>query len=172
MYISGERICRDMRARFPGASLLLISSLAGAVDADLVLSAGLTSRRLRGAATRLLSADSGDSICCGPFVLNRTTRILRAHGKRAQLSPKLAGLIALLMSHPNQTLPRATIMQEVWKTQYLGDTRTLNVHIRRARQFLETDPQNPVYLKTVRGQGYRLEIKRKAENRRTAPVSN
>ncbi|MCY3866130.1 MAG: helix-turn-helix domain-containing protein, partial [Chloroflexi bacterium] len=40
----------------------------------------------------------------------------------------------------------------------LGDTRTLYVHIRRAREVLERDPENPVYLKTVRGQGYRLEI--------------
>ena len=79
-------------------------------------------------------------------------------GRRIPLNPKLAGLLELLMSKPNQTLPRTQIMQEVWSTTYLGDVRTLYVHIRRARDVLEPDRKNPVYLKTVRGQGYRLEI--------------
>lgn len=161
MYISGERICRDMRARFPDAALVLISKAPHAEDghADhIIQSAGLTARQLNRALSRILSAETLDAIHCGPFTLNRTTRTLLAHGRRAQLNPKLAGLIELLMSRPNETLPRASIMQAVWKTEYLGDTRTLNVHIRHARQVMETDPQNPVYLKTVRGQGYRLEI--------------
>lgn len=161
MYISGERICRDMRARFPESAQILISGSRQADSvsaADIVLAADVTARQLKGAVSRLLSANPQDSICCGPFRLNRTTRILNSHGRRMLLSPKLAGLIALLMSCPNQTLPQAHIMREVWKTAYLGDTRTLYVHIRRAREVLERDPENPVYLKTVRGQGYRLEI--------------
>ena len=164
MYISGERISRDMKARFPDSTQILISGSLQAESisgADVILDAAATARQLNGAVSRLLSADPLDSINCGPFFLNRTTRILTAHGRHIPLNPKLAGLIELLMSYPNQTLPRAYIMQEVWKTAYLGDTRTLNVHIRRAREVLEQDPRRPVYLKTVRGQGYRLEI---AEN--------
>ncbi len=171
MYISGERICRDMRARFPDASMLLISDSAQA-EADLILSADLTSRRLMGAVKRLLSADRQAIIRCGPFVLNRISRILFAHGRHVPLNPKLAALIELFLSHPNETLPRASIMQEVWQTHYLGDTRTLNVHIRRARKLLEKDPQQPVYLKTVRGQGYRLEIDSQSKSGPTAPASN
>lgn len=166
MYISGERISRDMKARFPDAAQILISGARqadGAARADIILNADATARQLHGAVSRLLSADPKDSICCGPFRLNRTTRILHAHGRPIPLNPKLADLIELLMSCPNQTLPRARIMQEVWNTAYLGDTRTLYVHIRRAREIMEGDPANPVYLKTVRGQGYRLEIKGKEE---------
>ncbi len=99
-----------------------------------------------------------DAICCGPFVLNRTTRILQAHGQEVQLQPKLAELIELFMTYPNQVLARETIMQQVWNTNYMGDTGTLNVHIRYARNVLEEDNQKPVYLKTVRGVGYRLEV--------------
>lgn len=166
MYISGERISRDMKARFPDAMQILISGSLQAdskTEADVILDADVTARQLNGAVSRLLSADPQDSIRCGPFRLNRTTRILHSHGRPIPLNPKLAGLIGLLMSCPNQTLPRAQIMQEVWNTAYLGDTRTLYVHIRRAREILERDPENPVYLKTARGQGYRLEIAEKEE---------
>lgn len=161
MYVSGERICRDMKSRFPESTLLLISASAqadNAADADVALSVPLTARTLAAAVSRLLAADPNDVIRCGPFTLNRTTRILQAHGKSAPLNPKLAGLIELFLSRPNKTLARADIMREVWKTAYLDDTRTLNVHIRYARKLLETNPQKPIYLKTVRGIGYRLEI--------------
>lgn len=161
MYVSGERICRDMKARFPDATVLLISASANAdcaANADVTLSAPLTARTLTAAVSRLLFADPNDIIHCGPFTLNRTARILQAHGKHAPLSPKLASLIELFLSRPNETLTRADIMREVWKTAYLDDTRTLSVHIRHARKLLETNPQEPAFLKTVRGIGYRLEI--------------
>lgn len=161
MYVSGQRICRDVKSRFPDSTLMLISpsaQVARAADADIVLGAPLTARTLAAAVSRLLAADPNDVISCGPFALNRTARILQAHGRHAPLSPKLAGLIELFMSRPNETLPRADIMRQVWKTAYLDDTRTLYVHIRQARKILETNPQKPAYLKTVRGIGYRLEI--------------
>ena len=160
MYISGERICRDMKRRFPESTLMLISTSAqadSAADADIVLNAPLTARALTAAVSRLL-AEPHEVIRCGPFTLNRTARILQAHGRHAPLSPKLAGLIELFMSRPNETLTRADIMRQVWKTAYLDDTRTLNVHIRQARKLLETNPKKPAYLKTVRGIGYRLEV--------------
>ena len=161
MYISGIRVCRDLKARFPESTLLLISASANAnsaTAADIALSAPITARALTAAVSRLLAADPHDVIRCGPFTLNRTARVLQAHGKSAPLSPKLAGLIDLFMSRPNETLPRGDIMRLVWKTAYLDDTRTLDVHIRHARMRLEIDPKKPTYLKTVRGKGYRLEV--------------
>ena len=161
MYISGERVCRDLKARFPRTALILLRKPGNAEDAssaDLILSDPVTARQLSAAVSRLLSADPRDIIRCGPFELNRTTRTLLAHGARSQLSPKLAGLIELFMLHPNETLPRVDIMRRVWKTAYLGDTRTLTVHIRHARALLELAPKRPRYLKTLRGLGYRLEI--------------
>ncbi|MYE26032.1 MAG: response regulator transcription factor [Chloroflexi bacterium] len=161
MYVSGERICRDVKARFPDSTLLLISAsanAASAASADITLRAPLTARALTTAVSRLLTADPNDVIRCGPFTLNRRARFLQAHGRQAPLSPKLAGLIELFMSRPNETLTRADIMRHVWKTAYLDDTRTLNVHIRHARKLLETDPRKPAYLRTVRGIGYRFEV--------------
>ena len=62
------------------------------------------------------------------------------------------------MQHPDQTLNRKTLMAQVWETDYLGDTRTLDVHVRWIRKAIESDPGKPRYLKTVRGIGYRLQV--------------
>jgi DNA-binding response OmpR family regulator len=71
-------------------------------------------------------------------------------------SPKEARLLATLMQRPGQVVSRAQLMKEVWQTDYLGDTRTLDVHICLLRQKLEQDPANPRLLLTERGLGYRL----------------
>jgi DNA-binding response OmpR family regulator len=71
---------------------------------------------------------------------------------------KEAHLLALLMQSPGQVVSRAKIMKEVWQTDYLGDTRTLDVHICRLRQKLEQDPANPQLLLTRRGVGYQLDV--------------
>ena len=73
-------------------------------------------------------------------------------------SPKEARLLAVLMQHSGQVVSRAQIMKEVWQTDYLGDTRTLDVHICLLRQKLEQDPANPRLLLTERGLGYRLNV--------------
>jgi DNA-binding response OmpR family regulator len=71
---------------------------------------------------------------------------------------KEARLLAILMRHPGQVVNRATLMREVWQTDYLGDTRTLDVHICLLRQKLEEDPTRPQLLLTERGVGYRLNV--------------
>ena len=76
----------------------------------------------------------------------------------AKLTPKEAHLLALLMQSPGQAVSRAKIMSEVWQTGYLGDTRTLDVHICWLRQKLEDDPSNPQLLLTQRGVGYQLNV--------------
>jgi DNA-binding response OmpR family regulator len=72
------------------------------------------------------------------------------------LTPKEFNLLRLLVRHHDQILSRKTIMQEVWETNYLGDTRTLDVHIRWLREKIEQNPSRPVRLITIRGLGYRF----------------
>lgn len=74
-----------------------------------------------------------------------------------RISPKEARLLALLMQNPGRVVSRAKIMKEVWQTDYLGDTRTLDVHICLLRQKLEDDPTRPKLLLTQRGVGYELQ---------------
>lgn len=78
------------------------------------------------------------------------------HGKVYNLTPKEFKLLFLLISHHDQVLSRKTIMQEVWETDYLGDTRTLDVHIRWIREKIEDNPSRPQRLITIRGTGYRF----------------
>ena len=75
-----------------------------------------------------------------------------------KFTPKETGILAVLMRHPGQAISRAKLMREVWQTDYLGDTRTLDVHICWLRQKLEEDPANPRLLLTERGVGYRLNV--------------
>lgn len=90
----------------------------------------------------------------GPFTLDRRTRQLLRQDGVYRLTPKLVELLTLLMLNENKIISRKTIMQEIWQTDYIGDTRTLDVHIRWVREKLEIDPSYPVYLQTVRREGY------------------
>lgn len=81
---------------------------------------------------------------------------LLREGQVYGLTPKEFRLLHLLMSHPDEILSRKTIMQEVWETDYLGDTRTLDVHIRWIREKIEQSPSRPERLITIRGVGYRF----------------
>lgn len=77
-------------------------------------------------------------------------------GQTYSLTPKEFKLLHLLVSHPDQVLSRKIIMQEVWETDYLGDTRTLDVHVRWIREKIEDNPSRPQRLITIRGTGYRF----------------
>jgi two-component system phosphate regulon response regulator PhoB len=75
-----------------------------------------------------------------------------------KLTPMEARLLAALLRYANQTVSRATLMREVWHTDFLGDTRTLDVHISWLRRKIEENPARPERLITVRGLGYSLRV--------------
>ena len=79
-----------------------------------------------------------------------------ANGRLLTLRYKEFELLSLLMGKAGQVVSRAEIFDEVWGTDWLGDTRTLDVHIRWLREKLEDDPSQPRYIQTVRGVGYRF----------------
>jgi DNA-binding response OmpR family regulator len=72
------------------------------------------------------------------------------------MTPKQCALLNLLMARRNEVVSRSEIMQEIWQTNFLGDTRTLDVHVRWLREYIESDPSSPKRLITVRGKGYRF----------------
>jgi DNA-binding response OmpR family regulator len=92
----------------------------------------------------------------GKLILDMQRKELLREAEVQHLTPKLFQLLNLLMSHADQTVSRKQIMKEVWQTDYLGDTRTLDVHIRWIRERIEADPSRPKHLCTVRGTGYRF----------------
>ena len=86
-------------------------------------------------------------------------RLVRG-SKSFKLTPKEFVLIKLFMARAGQTISRKTLMKEVWDTDYLGDTRTLDVHIRWVREKVEESPSKPQVLITMRGQGYKLQVEK------------
>ncbi len=78
------------------------------------------------------------------------------NNQRYHLTPKEFRLLELLVEHRDQDLSRRAIMKEVWETDYMGDTRTLDVHIRWLREKIEEPPGRPRRLLTIRGVGYRF----------------
>jgi DNA-binding response OmpR family regulator len=93
----------------------------------------------------------------GDVIFNVAEGTLAYHRDLEPLTPKQARLLEVFMRHPGQVLTRAFLMKQVWDTDYLGDTRTLDVHVRWVRKAVEKDPGSPQYLCTVRGVGYRFD---------------
>jgi DNA-binding response OmpR family regulator len=83
---------------------------------------------------------------------------VRSLGKSTRLTPRLVTLLKTLLEKHGEVVERETLFKKVWETNYTGDTRTLDVHISWLRGALELDPENPKFLKTIRGVGYRLDV--------------
>ncbi len=98
------------------------------------------------------------SLYVGDMTLDLNTATLRKNGSEIHLTPKETKVMALLMQNVGKVVSRSKLMQEVWDTEYLGDTRTLDVHICWLRQKIEDDPRIPEYILTRRGQGYELRV--------------
>lgn len=160
---NGDRICRTLRRELPEIQIIHIhpDAAAGQSCADVVLLPPTTARKLNSAIKRVLNSKSPDMdsvVQCGPFILYCDSRILMLDGMEISLTPKQAALLEIFLRQPGQTFERPWLMKKVWQTDYFGDTRTLDVHIRMLRRVLEGGANHPRYLKTVRGVGYRLDI--------------
>jgi DNA-binding response OmpR family regulator len=129
-----------------------------------------TSRKLSNRIKKLLSIRRTQTLAVGEFVLDPEKRRVSHLGKTVRLTPKEYRLLELLARHATQVLSRRQIMKEVWETDYLGDTRTLDVHIRWLREKIEDKPHTPVYLRTVRRVGYVFDpTEPDAEDREASP---
>lgn len=159
MHSPGDRICKQIKRSLPAVPIIHLFPEPHETAADVTLVMPFTARKLTNAIERLLHQNPDEeTITCGPFTIKPSRRVLIANGQETQLTPKLAELVTLFLRNVGKTLDRKSLMEQVWHTDYLGDTRTLDVHIRWFRRAIETDPGQPVYLKTVRGVGYRLEL--------------
>jgi DNA-binding response OmpR family regulator len=168
LHSPGVRIARQLKLGMPGVPLIHLLFRSGEESpaespADAVFCPPFTSRKLISAIKRLLrpvqAETTPDSLLhCGHVTMNLSRRILIIDGHETPLTPKLAALVEAFLRHPGETLDRRWLMERVWNTDYMEDTRTLDVHVRWFRRVIEPNPNQPRYLKTVRGVGYRLEI--------------
>jgi two-component system response regulator RegX3 len=82
-------------------------------------------------------------------------------GESVQLPLKEFELLELLLANAGRVLTRDTLIDRIWGTDYVGDTKTLDVHIKRLRARIEEDPSTPARITTIRGLGYRYESARR-----------
>jgi two-component system response regulator MtrA len=92
----------------------------------------------------------------GDISLDLDLGVARLGNKEVALTPIELELLHYMMMHAGRLLERETLLRDVWGYDYFGKTNLVDVAIRRLREKIETDPSNPVYLLTVRGQGYRF----------------
>lgn len=90
------------------------------------------------------------------LVINYTTRVVTMDGHEVELSLKEFELLYLLAGNRNRVFSRDTLLEKIWGYDYMGETRTIDVHIRNLRKKIERDPDNPEHIKTVRGIGYKF----------------
>ena len=121
-----------------------------------VLQMPFTSRKVMNRVQKLLGCREGLVFRAGRLGLNLETRCVFWADKVYRLTPKQAKLLEVFMRHKGRTLTRKYLMEKVWDTDFVEDTRTLDVHVRWLRERIEDQPGSPVYLRTVRGIGYRF----------------
>jgi DNA-binding response OmpR family regulator len=95
-------------------------------------------------------------IVAGEIILDLQAHTVTRAGREVPMRQKEFEILSLLMGNIGKVVTRERLFDEVWGTDWLGDTRTLDVHMSWLRAKLEADPANPVYLQTVRGVGYRF----------------
>jgi DNA-binding response OmpR family regulator len=158
---SGVRICQSLRDRKDNLPVILISD-NGAVPEDapvnLVLELPFTVRKLENRIKPFLPLESDKIIKAGDLQLDLEHHQFRCGEREARLTPRLSCLLEMLMRKPNEVIKRETLFRKIWETDFIEDTRTLDVHISWLRKAIEEDSRKPKYLKTLRGVGYRLDI--------------
>ena len=158
---TGIRICLSIRKRDAKIPIILILDNEKPVDKDLadsVLALPFTVQKLVNRVKALTPGDGNNVVSVGPIRLDLEHKRVKSLGKNTKLTPRLITLLQILMDKHGEVVEREALFKKVWETNYTGDTRTLDVHISWLRSAIELDPNNPKFLKTIRGVGYRLDV--------------
>ena len=158
---TGIRICSSIRKKDDKLPIILIlekEKKIGKETADSVLALPFTVQKLVNRIKALMPSDGKNVVTAGPIQLDLEHKRVKCLSKSTKLTPRLITLLQILMDKHGEVVERESLFKKVWETNYTGDTRTLDVHISWLRRAIEVDPNNPKFLKTIRGVGYRLDI--------------
>ena len=168
--LSGTEVCRALRSR-SAVPVIMLTAKDSEVDKVVGLELGaddyvtkpysareLVARiravlRRHGEPDELVTA----TVEAGPVRLDVDRHVVSVGGEPVSMPLKEFELLELLLRNAGRVLTRGQLIDRVWGSDYVGDTKTLDVHVKRLRSKIESDPANPVHLVTVRGLGYKLE---------------
>lgn len=169
--LSGNEVCRTIRAESQVPIIMLtakdteIDKVVGLeIGADDYVTKPYSTRELLARMKAVLrrGAEPQDLqtgvLKAGPVVMDLDRHTVTVHGEKVQMPLKEFELLELLMENVNRVLTRGQIIDRVWGSNYFGDTKTLDVHVKRVRSKIEDDPARPRHLVTVRGLGYKFEV--------------
>jgi two-component system response regulator RegX3 len=172
--ISGIDVCRQLRKRTQ-VPIIMVTAKGAEIDTVVGLEVGADDYvtkpyRIRELVARMravlrrnaMSSDapvdlSRDSIVVGKIALDPDEHIVTIDGRPTSLPLKEFELLHILLANAGRVLPRETLIDRVWGSDYVGDTKTLDVHIKRLRSKIEDDPASPTRIVTIRGLGYKYE---------------
>lgn len=169
--VSGIDVCRELRRR-TDVPIIMVTAKAAEIDTVVGLEVGADDYvtkpyRLRELVARMRAVlrrrpVAGDQLPGGNDVirldgieLDTDSHEVRVNGEVVNLPLKEFELLAVLMENAGRVLPRATLIDRVWGSDYVGDTKTLDVHVKRLRSKIEDDPSSPARIVTIRGLGYK-----------------
>ena len=168
--LSGTEVCRQVRQRSSVPIIMLtakdteIDKVVGLeLGADDYVTKPYSSRELvariravlrrQGEPEELVSA----TVQAGPVRMDIERHVVSVHGERVAMPLKEFELLEMLLRNAGRVLTRGQLIDRVWGSDYVGDTKTLDVHVKRLRAKIEPDPSAPRHLVTVRGLGYKFE---------------
>jgi two-component system response regulator RegX3 len=169
--LSGTEVCRQIRAKSAVPIIMLtakdseIDKVVGLeIGADDYVTKPYSSRELIARIRAVLrrgelsdSADEGAILEVGPVRMDTDRHVISVNGEQVAIPLKEFELLEFLMRNAGRVLTRVQLIDRVWGSDYVGDTKTLDVHVKRLRAKIEKDPANPEFIQTVRGMGYKME---------------
>ena len=167
--MSGLDVCREIRAK-SRVPIIMVTAKGSEIDTVVGLEVGADDyvtkpfrlrelvARIRAALRRVPQEEPVEetAVTVGELTLDSGRHEVTLRGERLSLPLKEFELLELLMSNVGRVLTREVIIDRVWGPYYVGDTKTLDVHIKRLRSKVEDDPGNPARITTIRGLGYKL----------------
>jgi two-component system alkaline phosphatase synthesis response regulator PhoP len=170
--LDGLSVCKQLRTDAQTKSIPIIILTAKSEEADRVLGLEMGAddyvtkpfsprelvARVRAVLRRSGAVDEAEPeiIENGVIRIDLRQHLVKVRGEEVELTPKEFDFLKLLLLNPGRAFTREFLLEHLWGYEYFGDTRTVDVHVRRLRQKIENDPANPEYLETVRGVGYRF----------------
>ena len=168
--LPGTEVCRALRGR-SNVPIIMLTAKDAEIDkvvglelgADDYVTKPFSARelvaRIRAVLRRRgdVEASAEGALEAGPVRMDVERHVVAVDGRPVALPLKEFDLLELLLRNAGRVLTRGQLIDRVWGSDYVGDTKTLDVHVKRLRAKIEPDPANPTYLLTVRGLGYKLE---------------